>query len=46
LQAVRGSWPRGVVSERKIGDASYEFKLKGYRCMSHSLSYNQTVLCI
>lgn len=33
LQAVRGSWPRGVVSERKIGDASYEFKLKGYKCM-------------
>lgn len=32
LQAVRGSWPRGVVSEKKIGDASYEFKLKGYRC--------------
>lgn len=32
LQAVRGSWPRGVVSEKKIGDASYEFKLKGYKC--------------
>jgi hypothetical protein len=32
LQAVRGSWPRGVVSERKIGDATYEFKLKGYKC--------------
>ncbi|KAG7450341.1 uncharacterized protein BT62DRAFT_506386 [Guyanagaster necrorhizus] len=31
LQAVRGSWPRGVVSERKIGDHSFEFKLKGYR---------------
>ncbi|KAG6332688.1 hypothetical protein ID866_6401 [Astraeus odoratus] len=30
LQAVRGSWPRGVVSERKVGDAAYEFKLKGY----------------
>ena len=36
LQAVRGSWPRGVVSEKKIGDASYEFKLKGYRCKFHS----------
>lgn len=34
LQAVRGSWPRGVVAERKIGDASYEFKLKGYKCTS------------
>ncbi|KAF7975794.1 hypothetical protein HWV62_8623 [Athelia sp. TMB] len=31
LQAVRGAWPRGVVSEKKIGDASYEFKLKGYK---------------
>ncbi|PBK76984.1 hypothetical protein ARMSODRAFT_948852 [Armillaria solidipes] len=31
LQAVRGSWPRGVVSERKIGDHSFEFKLKGYK---------------
>ncbi|KAL4068213.1 hypothetical protein V8B97DRAFT_2104992 [Scleroderma yunnanense] len=30
LQAVRGSWPRGVVSERKVNDAAYEFKLKGY----------------
>lgn len=36
LQAVRGSWPRGVVSEKKIGDASYEFKLKGYRCKFQS----------
>jgi hypothetical protein len=40
LQAVRGSWPRGVVAEKKIGDASYEFKLKGYRCTSHCLSYS------
>ncbi|KAH0590529.1 hypothetical protein J132_03232 [Termitomyces sp. J132] len=31
LQAVRASWPRGVVSERKIGDNSFEFKLKGYK---------------
>ncbi|KAJ3516791.1 hypothetical protein NLJ89_g910 [Agrocybe chaxingu] len=31
LQAVRGSWPRGVVSEKKVGENSYEFKLKGYR---------------
>ncbi|KAI0036705.1 hypothetical protein K488DRAFT_81947 [Vararia minispora EC-137] len=31
LQSVRGSWPRGVVSERKIGPDSYEFKLKGYK---------------
>jgi hypothetical protein len=34
LQAVRGSWPRGVVSEKKVGDTAYEFKLRGYRCMS------------
>ena len=32
LQAVRGAWPRGVVSEKKVGDATYEFKLKGYKC--------------
>ncbi|CCM00942.1 uncharacterized protein FIBRA_02989 [Fibroporia radiculosa] len=31
LQAVRGSWPRGVVSEKKLGDATYQFKLKGYK---------------
>ncbi|KAI6133183.1 hypothetical protein EDD16DRAFT_9230 [Pisolithus croceorrhizus] len=30
LQAVRGSWPRGVVSERKVNEAAFEFKLKGY----------------
>ncbi|KAI6044962.1 hypothetical protein EDC04DRAFT_2637777 [Pisolithus marmoratus] len=30
LQAVRGSWPRGVVSERKVSDTAFEFKLKGY----------------
>lgn len=34
LQAVRGSWPRGVVSEKKVGDAAFEFKLKGYKCTS------------
>ena len=34
LQAVRGSWPRGVVSEKKVGDSAYEFKLRGYRCAS------------
>jgi hypothetical protein len=32
LQAVRGSWPRGVVSEKKVGDNCFEFKLKGYKC--------------
>lgn len=31
LQAVRGSWPRGVLSEKKVGDSAYEFKLRGYR---------------
>ncbi|KAF9535858.1 hypothetical protein CPB83DRAFT_865982 [Crepidotus variabilis] len=30
LQACRGSWPRGVVSEKKVYQNSYEFKLKGY----------------
>ena len=32
LQTVRGSWPRGVVSEKKVADNVFEFKLKGYRC--------------
>lgn len=32
LQAVRGSWPRGVVAEKKIAETSFEFKLKGYKC--------------
>ena len=31
LQAVRSAWPRGVASEKKVGD-SYEFKLNGYKC--------------
>ncbi|RDB29318.1 hypothetical protein Hypma_015348 [Hypsizygus marmoreus] len=31
LQAVRGSWPRGVVSEKKVGENSFEFRLKGYK---------------
>ncbi|KAJ3798837.1 hypothetical protein GGU11DRAFT_558222 [Lentinula aff. detonsa] len=31
LQAVRGAWPRGVQSEKKVGENSFEFKLKGYR---------------
>ncbi|KAI0004278.1 hypothetical protein BJV74DRAFT_881428 [Russula compacta] len=31
LQTVRGSWPRGVVSEKKVADNVFEFKLKGYR---------------
>lgn len=32
LQAVRGAWSRGVVSEKKVGDNSFEFRLKGYKC--------------
>jgi len=36
LQAVRNSWPRGVVSEKKVGDNSFEFKLKGYKCATLS----------
>ena len=38
LQAVRGSWPRGVISEKKVGDSAYEFKLRGYRCTSLGLA--------
>lgn len=38
LQAVRGSWPRGVISEKKVGDSAYEFKLRGYRCASLTLA--------
>ena len=33
LQAVRAFWPRGVISEKKVGDNSFEFKLKGYKCL-------------
>lgn len=47
LQAVRGSWPRGVVSEKKVGDSAYEFKLRGYRCTFPCLPfiYNQLLKC-
>jgi hypothetical protein len=31
LQAVRGAWPRGIQSEKKVGENSFEFKLKGYK---------------
>ncbi|KIY45416.1 hypothetical protein FISHEDRAFT_76597 [Fistulina hepatica ATCC 64428] len=31
LAAVRGSWPRGIDSEKKIGENCFEFKLKGYK---------------
>lgn len=31
LASVRSAWPRGVVSEKKFGDATYQFKLKGYK---------------
>ena len=46
LQAVRASWPRGVVSEKKVGDNSFEFKLKGYKCLFLSLlnSFHQFIL--
>ncbi|KAI0321710.1 hypothetical protein OF83DRAFT_1168237 [Amylostereum chailletii] len=50
LQTVRGSWPRGVVSEKKVGANSYEFKLKGYRWFQEdtfatdSLGYILTLL--
>lgn len=29
LQAARSGWPRGVISENKEGDQTYEFRLKG-----------------
>lgn len=32
LQSVRGAWPGGVDKEGKVGEASYEFKFKGYKC--------------
>ena len=32
LQACRGAWPRGVISEKTVYENSYEFKLKGYGC--------------
>ncbi|KAF8523151.1 hypothetical protein BU17DRAFT_64045 [Hysterangium stoloniferum] len=30
LQSIRSAWPRGVSSEKKLGENCYEFKLKGY----------------
>ncbi|KAG9096465.1 hypothetical protein FS749_008427 [Ceratobasidium sp. UAMH 11750] len=30
LQSVRGAWPRGVKSERKLGNGSWEFRLRGF----------------
>ncbi|KAH7880544.1 uncharacterized protein C8R40DRAFT_1165504 [Lentinula edodes] len=50
LQAVRGAWPRGVQSEKKVGENSFEFKLKGYRWFQEdtfatdSLQYILTLL--
>lgn len=38
LGAVRDSWPRGVISEKKVGESAYEFKLRGYRCASPELT--------
>ncbi|KAF9042122.1 hypothetical protein BJ165DRAFT_1415930 [Panaeolus papilionaceus] len=32
MRSVRNSWPRGVVSEKKVGENTFEFKLKGYKC--------------
>ena len=32
LQAVKNAWPPGVSSEKKVG-GSFEYKLKGYKCM-------------
>ncbi|KAH8120134.1 hypothetical protein DFH11DRAFT_1755648 [Phellopilus nigrolimitatus] len=31
LQAARSAWPRGVISERKVSDKCFEFRLKGYK---------------
>ncbi|KAG8742203.1 hypothetical protein FRC10_001899 [Ceratobasidium sp. 414] len=30
LQSVRSAWPRGVKSERKLGNGSWEFRLRGF----------------
>ncbi|CAE6512900.1 unnamed protein product [Rhizoctonia solani] len=30
LQSVRNTWPRGVKDERKLGNGSWEFRLKGF----------------
>ncbi|KAF8741749.1 Hemimethylated DNA-binding protein YccV like, partial [Rhizoctonia solani] len=30
LQSVRSAWPRGVKSESKLGNGSWEFRLKGF----------------
>lgn len=46
LQAVRGAWPRGVVTEKKVGDATYEFKLKGYKCTYRDFYRSSDNACI
>ena len=46
LQAVCASWPRGIMDERKVGDAAYEFKLKGYSCVYLTSSLRLPINCI
>lgn len=49
IQAVRGSWPLGVVSEKKLGESTYQFKLKGYKCKFSAVlhvSLFSDVLCV
>lgn len=43
LQALRSAWPRGIASENKLQNNSYEFKLKGYSSKS-SFSFYYTFL--
>ncbi|KAF8606346.1 hypothetical protein BDV93DRAFT_553522 [Ceratobasidium sp. AG-I] len=39
LQSVRGTWPRGVKGERKLGGGSWEFRLKGFGCTFFPLRF-------
>ncbi|EFI27786.1 hypothetical protein CC1G_14709 [Coprinopsis cinerea okayama7 len=46
LQAVRAAWPRGVVYEQKVGENSFEFKLKGYKWFEQDNFASDSLQCI
>lgn len=43
LESIRKGWPRGVVSERKVGNNGFEFKLKGYGIFGEDTFYEDSL---
>ncbi|EJD55579.1 hypothetical protein AURDEDRAFT_109854 [Auricularia subglabra TFB-10046 SS5] len=43
LESIRKAWPRGVVSERKVGTNGFEFKLKGYGIFGEDTFYEDSL---